>query len=534
MASAWEQAGELQRANQRMRQLQMSLAVGNRLFARHFAPLSDEAALRVNGPVLSRISSTLGGHSQSMLAQIRTNGIPTPALSPAMRRMGRQRGPLTRRAAAQGVPRSVTWVASLESGVAALPVPAWFDLVTVAAVSEHMSPPGAVLPYSAVTSQVVANRGGAPWFVVRPEGQPVPIAYSFTYGTPSFDSPSALAFRRAAAEHLGRIRPDRGSGVIGFHVPPVPMDDIRSGLTQGTQPQQSIAALAQGAISLGQVAQQQSRTGFARAAVGGDTGIEIDTVMLAPVFPQPMYEGLRDLSQSMMLPGIDSIESDSVLGLETNRRFVEAYMVGLNFEMGRELLWRGFPTDQRGTYFNSFWGGGADIDPLHLWGERPLGDAPSQPPREKFVMLLRSPLLRRYPNAVIYLTPAVVTAGVRTPSELSEDEKLPVFAGSMPPDINFMGFNIPADEVVGGGVGGYYLVIQQHPTEPRFGLHSGVSAGNTSHLSVSAGVPAGQPLNGLQWGLNSAHMAGITRRLPVRLAIHTSQFLAPTEPTHSP
>ena len=40
-------------------------------------------------------------------------------------------------------------------------------------------------------------------------------------------------------------------------------------------------------------------------------------------------------------------------------------MVGLNFEMGRELLWRGFPTDQRGTYFDSFWGGGADIEPLH-------------------------------------------------------------------------------------------------------------------------------------------------------------------------
>ena len=28
MASAWEQAGELQRANQRMRQLQLSMAVG--------------------------------------------------------------------------------------------------------------------------------------------------------------------------------------------------------------------------------------------------------------------------------------------------------------------------------------------------------------------------------------------------------------------------------------------------------------------------------------------------------------------------
>ena len=37
--------------------------------------------------------------------------------------------------------------------------------------------------------------------------------------------------------------------------------------------------------------------------------------------------------------------------LETNPKFVEAFMVGLNTEMSHELLWRGFPTDQRGTYF---------------------------------------------------------------------------------------------------------------------------------------------------------------------------------------
>ncbi len=124
-----------------------------------------------------------------------------------------------------------------------------------------------------------------------------------------------------------------------------------------------------------------------------------------------MYEPLRDLSQELLLPGIETSLPDSVLGLKTNRRFVEAYMVGLNFEMGRELLWRGFPTDQRGTYFDQFWDwrprrraptsircicGASARSAMH----RPL------PAREQFVMLLRSALLRRYPNAVIYLTPA--------------------------------------------------------------------------------------------------------------------------------
>ena len=46
-----------------------------------------------------------------------------------------------------------------------------------------------------------------PWFVVRPEGQPVPMAYSFTYVTPAVDSPSARAFRKAAVDHLKRVNP---------------------------------------------------------------------------------------------------------------------------------------------------------------------------------------------------------------------------------------------------------------------------------------------------------------------------------------
>jgi hypothetical protein len=41
--------------------------------------------------------------------------------------------------------------------------------------------------------------------------------------------------------------------------------------------------------------------------------------------------------------------------LARDRPFLEAYMVGLNHELARELLWREFPTDQRGGYFRQFW-----------------------------------------------------------------------------------------------------------------------------------------------------------------------------------
>jgi hypothetical protein len=206
-------------------------------------------------------------------------------------------------------------------------------------------------------------------------------------------------------------------------------------------------------------------------------------------------------------------------------------MIGLNAEMASELLWRGFPTDQRGTYFRHFWGtdmgpaAPADIDDLCLNLGRALGTAPATAPGEQFVLLLRSSLLRRYPNAIIYLTPA--SAASSTPPA----DIFPIFNGAMEPDVSFVGFPIaPAAATGAGGGPGYYVVIQEHPTEPRFGLDAAVTpalATTRSHLAIGTQPPAGVPLKGLTWGRNSAHMAEITRRLPVRITIHAAQLVAP-------
>jgi hypothetical protein len=50
--------------------------------------------------------------------------------------------------------------------------------------------------------------------------------------------------------------------------------------------------------------------------------------------------------------------------------------------------------------------------------------------------------------------------------------------------------------------------------------------GDKSHLPIGTQPPAGVPLKGRSWGKNSAHMAEITRRLPVRITIHASQLVA--------
>jgi hypothetical protein len=74
-----------------------------------------------------------------------------------------------------------------------------------------------------------------------------------------------------------------------------------------------------------------------------------------PEFHRPMYHFLKELSQEYILPGLENIPQNTVGLLQTNRRFIEAFMVGLNHEMASELRWREFPTDLRGTYFRSFW-----------------------------------------------------------------------------------------------------------------------------------------------------------------------------------
>ena len=357
-----------------------------------------------------------------------------------------------------------------------------------------------------------------PGFQVAAEGQPVPPLPAVDPLPPAWDYPGS--FRKAAADHLSRIRPRIS---VAF-IPHVTMSATVNIVREQMRPRVALANLARAVVSKGDNVLQPTAPGV--------TPVGTETVMMAPSFPQPMYEPLKEKSQDLLLPGLDNVLPDTVLGLRTNRAFVEAYMIGLNVEMARELLWRGFPTDQQGTYFRNFWGndGGAaaasDIDDLRKNLGRALGTAPPNAPANQFVLLLRSSLLRRYPNAIIYLTPALIGTPSTPPPDIH-----PIFNGALEPDVNFVGFPItPAQAIGSRGNPGYYVVIQEHPTEPRFGLDDdpvvATALANKSHLPVGTQPPAGVPLKGRTWGKNSAHMAEITRRLPVRITIHASQLVA--------
>lgn len=552
MASAWEQAAELPTANQRMRQLQLSMAVGEVLHQRHFSVLSEEMVLRVTAPAFGRLrmpqtnSPSIG---PSLLASQAGTLLPAAANRSAMRRIGRQRGPLTRRVAAKGFQRSPTdtWVARLNRMWTAPtpppptpppppqpPTPPTFDYVSMPSLALFLRlsdrPSDSPSDSPSTTSAFGA-------FFVAPENAPVtpPGVALVQSGTEAPDF-----FRSAAREHLNRVFVPSYRPITPHFIVYQPVKSLVLGQTD---PRLALSTWVKAIISTG------DRVLAPTAA--GVTPIGVETVMAAPYFPQPMYEPLRDLSQELLLPGLDKVEPETVLGLRTNRRFVEAYMVGLNHEMGRELLWRGYPTDQRGTYFDRFWGQGVpnsapkDITDLNTWSIqdptskkiRTLGDSQGAPPlAEEFVMLIRSNLLRRYPNAVIYLTPAIPPAsGSTDPTAVVPDldpkyELPPIFSGSFQPDVAFFGFPVTATAAVGGpNIGsGYYLVIQEHPTESRFGLDDGVGqALGASYLVIGPTPPAGINPDPGTWNTNAAQMARITRRLPVRMAIHASRLITP-------
>jgi hypothetical protein len=256
--------------------------------------------------------------------------------------------------------------------------------------------------------------------------------------------------------------------------------------------------------------------------------------MAYPVIDQPMYEPLKDKSAELFLPNINLIEANTITLLETNQRFIESYMVGLNHEFARELLWREYPTDQRGSSFRQFWdvrsffnAGNAndedlkeslrDIPPLHRWSRNSaLGDHDNRETgnasEEELVLVIRGELLKRYPTAVIYahracwqrkevtaadhtLHPCNRSGGIDntqerrlaplTPAEEASPPRTkvltPLYEAKVDPDIYFFGFDLTVGKAQ-GGTGenpdddpGWFFVIKERPGEPRFGLDAEAS-----------------------------------------------------------
>ena len=271
-----------------------------------------------------------------------------------------------------------------------------------------------------------------------------------------------------------------------------------------------------------------------------------------PSFSQPMYEPLRELFQEMLIPGLDQIPNNSLVILKTNSAFIEAYMVGLNHEMSRELLWREYPAQLDKTFFKKFWddqGSGKatedDIPEIKNWKQVLGKNLAMSDQKEVWMLLIKGDLLTRFPNVIIYTIKG----------SLDEDDKdskiqFPILRVNLISGVTLLGFSIdpPPDK----DSNNWSFVLQEHPTETRFGLDIERDVPPSSWRDLAWNqVPLREDGSGYiylkpqstekeseavkkytalpnlptaSWGKNSAHMAYISLQKPYQTVIPSSRW----------
>ena len=568
--SAWEQLGEVESANRRLRELQLARATATSIHRRHLAAMAPPDLVQMLGPAASRVrlaSATLHGETHDSV-------LPDASLGAAFRKVTRPTGRLARSATVAPTGR-VEAITSLSSGA-------------LRPMAERSAPDGAVL--AAGMNQLVGSVGGAvvpasgglvvaaeflprlndlaavstrpprlPTVIAQPSGGGVTFRRRFDDigvldgtvldGTvldgSVLDEPGDAA--DAVVPQRFQLALQAGLPHLTFQVaaeplpPPLVLDDVAAGALAATQP----AALA-------------TRRATARVAV--PVGIARPPDPLAPIrgaptFPVPLVELLGAVDREYVLPGLQDVDANTVGLVEVNRRFVEAALVGANHELAGELAWRLYPVERRATFFRRFWArppGTLDIPPINEWDAgSDLGESAFGSPEGELILVVRGDLVRRYPGTVIYAAQATFSGGRRTLVEPAV-EVHPTLSASLAPDVMLRGFPLTEDQVRGGEpdplsnpTAGWFFVIASQPTEPRFGLDvadatkpltdrkslnwahlaPGGDLSTVSHATI--GALAEPALGPLTWGRDAAQQAAITLQDPVRIVVHARHLLGP-------
>jgi hypothetical protein len=560
MNDAWEQIGDVLAANSRIRRLLVAREVSWRWHETSVKPLAaanSERAFSVLAPVASRVMASpttiLYTQRSSLLPPVYTSAVMRRLLRPGSRlirtlpfsaavtpqnlmtRVNNGEvspappvvvppGVTTVDKAAGATPTTVPgWIATLLSTFPWLPLAVLIAAIVVALLFLVIPVAGLVIAIAIVvggfflyrkllrwqqllkfptslsedgqTPQAVDQYPKSPDFTIQLPGSTVRP----TMGTT--DSPTAVRFKGALRDSFSMIVNTR---TVSARPAPVALSlaEVTTKMVTAVDPQVTIPKRGLSIISI---------PSWIVALIGDNFG----EVMAYPKIDLPMYEPLKDISSELFLPNLNLILPNSITLIETNQRFIEAYMVGLNHEFARKLLWREYPTDQRGSYFRQFWDPRSyrdtdnltpdqlkeklyDIPELHRWAlTSNLGDHNNRATLEKgeeAVLVIRGELLKRYPTAVIYAHHAQWTLNKdgsidhtqpRTLQDIDaafEDNpplsivRMPLYEAKVDPDIYFFGFDLTIAEAKGGPGNspsddpGWFFVIKERPGEPRFGL----------------------------------------------------------------
>jgi hypothetical protein len=532
MDQAWAQIGAVEQANRELRWGQLAREVRSSLLRRHLQPLEAGDVVGVTSAVHRRVRFG----DRSAAAAVRDSAMPDAVVTPAFRRTVAPRSPLLRRMDPAGprAPRPIASrldTASLTLGAGNAAPDGLFRFASAAPSRADVPADVRTLiteaRAAATTRRPRAPRPGELAQVVVTPAMRTRIGQILRLPDTQFGTfRNALDARLSREQSLVAIPADPPRPALGVAA-------LAGELLLRLEPETTVAA---------RLAARLLTAPGVRRPRGTDP---LRDIMAAPVFPKPAWQYVRDYAPGLLLPGLEALPQDSVTLAETNPAFAEAFLTGLNHEMARELLWREYPTDQRGSCFRRFWapGDADDISFQHTWTSSLLGEHTVDAADTKVVLVLRGRLLFRYPHTVVYAAPD--KAGR---PDLSESAVLmPSFRGRMEPDMAFCGFTLDRAQVVAGG--GWWFILEEQPTAPRFGLdvaegfgpdapplnewndlswgHFAASEADlalVSQLSTSV-APSGSPPPSPVWGSHAAAMAGILAQQPVRVSIHARDIL---------
>jgi len=412
MDAAWAQVGDVVAANARIRAAQLAREVGFALKKKHVdepvTVLDDDTrparALTITAPAHSRVrlaesSAALaaggaGGERFAVGYQVARSRVTSAPMSAAMRRITRPGARLT---------RALHFPAGRPDALVSL-----LDKETdgVSAVGPKRTPEAVVTPaeVAATIADAVFGSGGLPHsadFRITFPGA------GFVAHEGGDDSPEAARFRQAVLDVEDGWRV---AEIGGWTETP---DELGVAATTGAMLTGLDADTTVPAAVLSSMSVPERLLPFAERFL---------EVMAYPVIDLPMYKALLGLSVDLFVPNLNEVPPNTISLLSTNQEFIESFFLGLNFEMNRELLWREYPTDQRGTTFRQFWdprtelprpGESAadrrerlyDITPIHLWDKASaLGthDNRDIEQEEELVLVIRGEVLKKYPNAAVY------------------------------------------------------------------------------------------------------------------------------------
>lgn len=511
MDAAWAQVGDVVEANRKLRWAQFARQISHAWYTRRVVPATatQERFMRLTRPMHRRIM--VG--DKTLRASITRSTITATMLSAAATRILRPRGRLMHRA---GVINRDEFLLNINSGIIAAAYPkrapqGLFSLEEigtkgVAKALESGNNPGINRDLVSRLGKLLARPdAGAFGQLRKPE--------SFAVIDPEWNNQHVKESKDEAIRLYGAIQE-------WFDLMEA---SEKASARQEPRPAELSALSARAIESLAPLKTIRGRVLHDLAIPGRITLAleeEFDEIMHHPVIDLPMYKPLEELSKEFLMPNLALIPQNSVTLVETNQSFIEAYMVGLNHEFSRELLWREYPTDQRGSVFRQFWDVKSllapsgmsveafrenvrDIPKIHRWprasklGTHDNRESPGNQ-KENIVLVIRGELLKKYPNTVIYahharwqpkegggFDPTKERSLEPAPAGQEEDPpetivRFPLFEAKVDPDIYFFGFNLTAEDVAGRidqsppttDNAGWFFVLKERPGEPRFGLDS--------------------------------------------------------------